>query len=890
MPEVPCICLSQVLAEEYQALRNDFSYTPSDPTLSETERRAELFQEVHKQSKPLSALCISGGGIRSATFALGALQSMADRNLLDKFDYLSTVSGGGYIGSWLTAWIQRAGGCAKVMPRLKRDAPKPIPPDPDPIQHLRDYNNYLTPKLGFFSGDTWTVAATIVRNMALNWLVLVPLLMFALAIPRVMVALINLRDLYGNHPPEGWGLATRVILVLSYVLFSVAIFNAVRYLPGVGDVQHTQGDFLLKVLAPLVLSHVFHCAYFYWWWIDTTDALPSLKQEIVQGLIEAYSGWFAYLIICVLFRHPQKFVKLLFGPITLAMLLLGVGVGVFGWVLFYEIYPSKAVSLSDFVALGPPLLLIGFAMAGSLFVGLTSRVLKDEDREWLSRAGAWLTLLILGWAALCSLVLLAPNFVLGLQNKWVHSGVGVLGALSGWISARAGYSGKSKSTNEQREPKTQPWQIGLALKVAPPIFIVIFFIGLAILTNMILTGTGLVKADWWDHDDVIEGSGLMANLVVAVFFFALSAVMARFININIFSIHSMYRNRLIRAYLGASNPKRNASGFTGFAETDNMPMYTLKTDYKPMHVLNLTLNLVSGERLAWQQRKAESFSVTTLYCGSSDLGYRPSTEYAEGLTLGTAMAISGAAASPNMGYHSSPVIGFIMTLFNARLGAWLGNPGTYGDKSWRQRGPHSATGSLIREAFGLTNSHSPYVYLSDGGHFENLGIYEMVQRRCHYILVLDSGGDPSFTYEDLGNAMRKIRIDMNIPIEFSQALTAPLQARKKRCAVARIGYSSVDGGTCEDGYLVYVKPMFLGNESPDVQSYHSANLDFPHQTTGDQWFDESQTESYRMLGMHTMDEILRHLNGETLEDVLRAATEYINSGPEPASMSTAAQA
>src|SRR5260370_8278545 len=129
---------------------------------------------------------------------------------------------------------------------------------------------------------------------------------------------------------------------------------------------------------------------------------------------------------------------------------------------------------------------------------------------------------------------------------------------------------------------------------------------------------------------------------------------------------------------------------------------------------------------------------------------------------------------------------------------------------------------------------------------------------------------------------------MNIPIEFAQALTAPMQARKKRCAVARIGYSSVDGADCADGYLIYVKPMYLGNESPDVQSYHSGNKDFPHQTTGDQWFDESQTESYRMLGMHTMDEIFRHLQGDTLDDVVHAAEEYIQTGPEPAARSTSA--
>ncbi|HEY6389692.1 MAG TPA: patatin-like phospholipase family protein [Bryobacteraceae bacterium] len=899
MPEVPSTCLSEVLAEEYQALRSDFSYEPSDPKLSETERRAELFQKVHQEPKPFSALCISGGGIRSATFALGALQSLADHNILGKFDYLSTVSGGGYIGSWLTAWIQRAGGYDKIAPQLKRNAPKPVHPDPDPIQHLRDYNNYLTPKLGFFSGDTWTVAATIIRNMTLNWLVLVPLLMFALAIPRVMVGLVDLRNFYGDNPPQAWQWATTVVLYLSYLLFSLAIFNAVRYLPGVGDVPHTQGDFLLYVLAPLVLSHILHCVHFYWWWVATTDGLPSMLHEIKRGLVESYGGWLAYLVY-VLFRDRKKFVKLLFGPITLAMFLLGVGVGVLAWVLFDLIYPSDIIGLSHFMALGPPLLLVGFAVAGGLFVGLTSHVLKDDDREWMSRAGAWLTMVILIWAAVFSLVLLAPEFVLR-WHAWVQSAAGGMGAISGWISARAGYSGKSNPTSDQRQPKEQSWKVALALKLAPPLFVVVFFIALSLLTNIVLSGllsllsglpflTRLSPIPWWDHHKMAEESHIIANLIAAVGFFALSAIMARFININIFSIHAMYRNRLIRAYLGASNPKRNASPFTGFAETDNMHMYTLNTEYKPLHVLNLTLNLVSGERLAWQQRKAESFTVTTLYCGSSDLGYRPATEYAEGLTLGTAMAISGAAASPNMGYHSSPVIGFIMTLFNARLGAWLGNPGIHGENSWKQRGPHSATGSLIREAFGLTNSHSPYVYLSDGGHFENLGVYEMVQRRCRHIVVLDSGGDPDFTYEDLGNALRKVRIDMNIPIEFEQALTAPLQARKKRCAIARIRYSNVDGAACEDGYLVYVKPMYLGNEPPDVQSYHSGNLTFPHQTTGDQWFDESQTESYRMMGMHTMDEIFRRLKGDTLDDVVHAAEEYIKSGPESPSMSTAALA
>ncbi len=155
-----------------------------------------------------------------------------------------------------------------------------------------------------------------------------------------------------------------------------------------------------------------------------------------------------------------------------------------------------------------------------------------------------------------------------------------------------------------------------------------------------------------------------------------------------------------------------------------------------------------------------------------------------------------------------------------------------------------------KEALGQTSDQSEYVYLSDGGHFENLGLYEMVRRRCGTIVVLDGGCDPDFHYDDLGNALRKIRIDLRIPIDFDEERTRPLKERRKRCAVGTIRYSAVDGpGT--DGRLVYVKPMLLQNEGPDIASYAAAHPAFPHQGTGDQWFDESQTESYRSLGLHT---------------------------------------
>jgi hypothetical protein len=90
------------------------------------------------------------------------------------------------------------------------------------------------------------------------------------------------------------------------------------------------------------------------------------------------------------------------------------------------------------------------------------------------------------------------------------------------------------------------------------------------------------------------------------------------------------------------------------------------------------------------------------------------------------MAISGAAFTSNMGYHSSPTITFVMTLFNVRLGWWLGNPGR--DDVWTRPGPESSSGVFMDEMLGLTDDENAWVYLSDGGHFDNLGLYEMVAR------------------------------------------------------------------------------------------------------------------------------------------------------------------
>jgi hypothetical protein len=908
--------LRDALAAEYGTLRPDLNLA--------CETEGELYSKIHAHPRPLGALCISGGGIRSATFALGAIQGLAEAGLLDKFDYLSTVSGGGYVGGWLTAWIARGKGIANVIPGLCGARPKPG--EPDPIEHLREYNKYLSPKLGALSLDAWTLGATVMRNLFLNWLVLIPLLLFALMAPRLALSVMRMAE-YLDETSTARAMAlsgsvwvSGVLPLLANALFILAIFNALRYLPGVGGQRHSASDYGKYMLAPLVASTLLDCAYdslhFYNHNPPETRLLPlALTALGALGVV-----WIVYLAICV--TGWRKRLRLLFGPNTLCLALWAVGMalvekavnnqgrfetrlvaylaasaipcatawvlymlscgkplgerlrmligplplaivlvaaclGAMDWVLTIKVYPEA--SWAWYVTLAPVLSLLAFDAAGALFVGLSSNTLKDDDREWLSRAGAGVLLACGLWLVACALVLAVPKYAFQ-WNVWGKGALAFAGAALGWLSARG-------SSFENRVLRT-------AAKAAPLAFIVLLAVGLAVLTNWLLYAAGVtaiahcthpaysavkgtVAVPWWDQDTLLEHTPTWASAAFIAGFFILGWVMARYININKFSLHGMYRERLIRAYLGASNPSRHesATGFTGFVQSDNLSMCDLVQ--RPFHVLNLTLNVVGGSRLAWQQRKAQSFTVSPLHCGSFDLGYRSSAAYGgpEGISLGTAVTISGAAASPSMGYHSAAITGFVMTLLNARLGCWLGNPGPAGRRTWKQAGPRSAIGSLVRESFGLTNNCGPYVYLSDGGHFENLGLYEMVLRRCRHIVLLDSGCDPGYTFEDLGNALRKIRIDFGIPIVFDQP-AEQMRDRHLRFAVARILYSEVDG-KCEDGWIVYIKPMKLGNEPPDVQSYAAADPEFPHQSTADQFFDESQTESYRMLGLYTIEEICR---------------------------------
>lgn len=876
--------------------------------------QAALYQQIHQQKdEPLAALCFSGGGIRSATFNLGILQGLADHGLLERFDYLSTVSGGGYIGSWFTSWIHRhPEGREGVINALKHQSaadytkarasswspsqpsvppsPAPIEPEPAPIRHLRNYSNYMTPRVGLLSADTWTLAATYFRNLVLNWLVLVPLLAALLALPRLSVAFVR-------EPRSAWWPC--VALSLGTFLTIVGIGYISLFLPSANQrrqyryITASQTDFLRFCLAPLITAAALLTSY--WAWLPPSQQ-PSPRSFVLFGTLVHFCGWLPYA-----FRLCRDKAILRWWVLGEFALILGMGAlgGGVVWLVATSV-PILSQPQGDpiaYVCFAAPALLTLFLLAMTLFVGLASRLTTDDDREWWARAGAWCLIAIIAWSVLSLLVNFGP-LVFTTHFYTVLTG----GVSSGLFTLVAGHSAKSPATDtgEQKDGMATTL-LRMALPLAAPLFVLFLIILLSLGTTALLSwAANSSLSEWMPSLSKIDFSGqpspvnlftlptdgpshhlkviyharleLLGTLLLVLL--AVGLGMGFVVNINKFSLHATYRNRLMRAYLGATRKTRNPHLFTGFDPEDNVQMYDLtkpeKPAYrlKPIHVVNIALNLVKGGNLAWQQRKADSFTVSPLHCGSARLGYRRAGEYGgqksdrgdkNGISLGTAVAISGAAASPNMGYHSSPAVTFLLAFFNIRLGWWLGNPGVAGSETFRRRDPLFAVRPLIEETFGLTNDQKPYVYLSDGGHFENLGLYEMVLRRCRYIVVVDAGCDPKHEFADLGNAIRKIRIDLGVPIEIEDLPIYSRKSEKKgaRYAFGVIRYSCMDGNDT-DGMLVYIKPALYETDEPkDVLNYALASPTFPHESTADQWFDESQFESHRMLGLHTVASIYK---------------------------------
>ena len=937
--EVYPLDLAEVLAEEVKETKG--AVIPSD-------NLETVFNEIHGHE--LTALCFSGGGIRSATFGLGIVQALAKHGLLSKFDYLSTASGGGYLGSWLSAWVcrehrkrddlaDRDFGIRQVQENINcreiRDREVPNP-EPSELQHLREYSNYMSPRTGLLSADTWTLAAIYLRNLFLNLTIFVPLLTAVLLLPRFLFRIAVVTNV--DAQTELWA------LIIGAVAGSFAIAFVISRLPSKTRDEimpapqtkwerfkaflNTDPGVLIFGVLPLLLSAFLASVLWVWTYVFVTKPALHEYYPVFQfqfwGLIDPTLGYFllvsgaAYLLgvvifLIIKFRKAERdltaaiaaFVSTLIGAVIL-------------WVVAYKIFPYALEcvirALGDdrggrfiwqiYLSTSVPLFLIIVLLTASLFVGMTSRTATDEDREWLARYGAWVLIVAGVWTTLNVLVLLGPSllqwlFRFDVSQIFSASAIpavvsSVAAAISGIISLLGGFSGKGLVRDEPVKTRASTF-LAYAPKIASVIFLIFILIGLAFLGTWIFYKMELSSEI--NHVAALQQVTNKNLFLVFVGLAFIGTVMACFVNVNKFSLHGAYRDRLVRAYLGASNAGRKQNTFIGFDDNDNLELHEL-SNQRPLHIVNATVNLVGGKNLAWQNRKAASFTMSALHCGSWAVrGYRASREYCRSTTtgkalrLGTAMAISGAAANPNMGYYSSSVVTFLMSFFNIRLGWWLGNTGEPGSRyHWfglgRRRffekvGPSIAILPLLNETLGRTDEKKKFLMVTDGGHFENLAVYEMVLRRCKLIVLSDGAADELFKFGEIANAIQKCKVDLGVDIKLLGAMNIYARGakvddavRKSRFALAQITYpekyldTKTGGEKNHTGLLLYMRPTYYGTTEPrDVQYYAESNLHFPHQSTGDQMYDEKQFEAYRSLGFLTMSEIIGDSDPETLEDL-----------------------
>jgi hypothetical protein len=202
----------------------------------------------------------------------------------------------------------------------------------------------------------------------------------------------------------------------------------------------------------------------------------------------------------------------------------------------------------------------------------------------------------------------------------------------------------------------------------------------------------------------------------------------------------------------------------------------------------------------------------------------------------------------------------------------------------RRPAPKYGLTYLLGELFGATDDTGEYVYLSDGGHFENLGLYELVKRRCRFIIASDVDADKDLSFGDLASAIRKCRSDMGIDIKIKTdrliaSGTPPFS--KWHCTIADILYQQSDPAATENWILLYIKASLTADESADILNYKSLYPEFPHQSTADQWFTESQFESYRVLGEHVIASALKpipydreDINVVPLDRLIQDLTEF----------------
>lgn len=333
---------------------------------------------------------------------------------------------------------------------------------------------------------------------------------------------------------------------------------------------------------------------------------------------------------------------------------------------------------------------------------------------------------------------------------------------------------------------------------------------------------------WWVLSIITLVTGLFAGCLL---------------DINLTSPHKLYRDQLAATFVRVS------------AGTAPIPLASLNPGgHAPYHLINAAVNLPSSKSDVLRDRKTDFFLMSKLWTGSQAVGYEQTSNWKASeaeLDLSTAMAISGAAASPHMGLATKPTLSALMTLLNLRLGFWISKPTSTAPGSPGFR-------CLMKEMMGVGMSEEDeWLNVSDGGHIENMGVYELLRRRCKFIVCVDGEADPQSTFAGQLTLVRHAQIDLGVRIEPRLDDIKPdPKSRFSRAHVQlfRIFYPKGKDGKKEGtGLMLYLKLSLTGDEAELLKRYRNLNPEFPHQSTIDQFYDEEQFEVYRQLGVHVAE-------------------------------------
>jgi Patatin-like phospholipase len=830
-----------------------------------------------EDGEPLVGVALSGGGLRSAILSLGALQALAHRGVLAKVDYLSTVSGGGYAGIFLGGLFARPATADADKPRAEEVREVLLKTDPPsfPVSWLQDNGRYLAPNGG---GDEMFAAAVLIRNWLTIWVVLG---LYALTF-LLLVGLLRLLDVFALLP---WLCNARGASVLCTPLL----------------------DGRLPVSAPLLVAPLF--VFGAWilpsgwaYWLVSPGEQPGrwagqrpwLGQLIVGGLcLAAITGSRAHEF---LFPGARGIIPCLGLAISLLSLL-------FCAVAYWCAEPASRKEgardlLSKWLALGMSVFLGGLAIA-----------LLDAGGWWVYRYSISGSLHVIGGgiaALLPTLTAIAANGQRLLA--WLRPG---------------------KAVRPPRLPLP-----AVALIVATLLLGALLVLVSAAAYALILSCP--FPGAWWLRGGCLALVGLGVCWAVGQ--------VGSFVNRS--SLSSFYAARLIRTFLGASNPARADAG--GQRVTDVLPKDDLDLkSYRPheqggpLHLINVTINETLDGRSAVEQRDRKGVPMAIGPAGVSvgarhhaswsvekdgkfwdlnslekggfpvffqePLPAKPSDRprlpiKAELLTVGVWAAISGAAVSTGLGSRTSLGYSLLCGTFNLRLGHWWNSgvdprrrEGTEAHQAKPARGAASLERRLslaftvqmqLLEEF-LARFHGTARkgwYLTDGGHFDNTGGYELIRRRLPFIVIFDHDADPDYQFTDVVNLVRKVRQDFGAEISFlSEAeLDAEVDASvrpafgtleqfqrgkwskspseswtrepatpgfsKARAALARVAYGEGKAPTT----LMLVRPVVVGGESADVADYAANHETFPNESTADQFFNDAQWESYRKLAFDSV--------------------------------------